>query len=107
MDFVNRICFHVRMVEEQSKSLIPIERIANSIYLIRGEKVMIDSDLAALYGVETKMLVRAMKRNQRRFPDDFAFQLTKEEFEHLRFQFGTSSQWGVDAILHMFLESKA
>jgi hypothetical protein len=68
-----------------------IERI---IYMIRGHKVMLDSDLADLYGVETKMLVRAVKRNADRFPIDFMFQLDNKEFENLRFQFGTSSRWG-------------
>jgi hypothetical protein len=71
--------------------LIPMERIQNSIFLIRGEKVMIDSDLAALYDVETKTLNRAVKRNADRFPEDFMFQLSKEELENLRCQFGTSS----------------
>lgn len=75
-------------------SLIPIERIASQIYLIRGEKVMLDSDLAQLYRVETGALTRAMKRNRKRFPEDFCFQLSKEEFEILRCQTGTSSQWG-------------
>lgn len=75
-------------------SIIPIERIAASIYLIRGEKVMLDSDLAELYGTETKMLVRQMKRNIERFPDHFCFQLTKEEFDNLKCQIGTSSGWG-------------
>ncbi len=74
--------------------LIPIERIAGQIYLIRGEKVLLDSDLAALYDVETGALTRAMKRNRERFPEDFCFQLTKEEFEILRSQTGISSQWG-------------
>ncbi|MCG7861115.1 MAG: ORF6N domain-containing protein [Candidatus Thiodiazotropha endolucinida] len=78
----------------KDQSVIPIERIAASIYLIRGEKVMLDSDLAELYGVETGALVRAMKRNIERFPDDFSFQLTKEEFENLKCQIGISSQWG-------------
>lgn len=55
---------------------------------------MLDSDIAGLYGVETKMLVRAIKRNIYRFPSDFMLQLDKEEFENLRFQFGTSSLWG-------------
>ncbi len=53
------------------KSLVPIEVIEKKILLINGKKVMLDSDLAALYGVETKMLVRAVKRNLERFPDDF------------------------------------
>lgn len=76
------------------KALIPIEMIEKKILLIRGEKVMLDADLAELYGVETKMLVRAVKRNIDRFPADFMIQLNREEFENLRFQFGTSSRWG-------------
>jgi len=71
--------------------LIPIERIQNVIFLIRGEKVLLDSDLAELYGVETKALNRAVKRNSDRFPDDFMFQLTDEEVESLRCQIGTSN----------------
>ena len=77
-----------------SKSLIPVERIEKSILLIRDHKVMLDADLAALYSVETKVLVRAVKRNMERFPAHFMFQLTNAEFENLRCQFGTSSQWG-------------
>jgi phage regulator Rha-like protein len=76
------------------KSLVPVERIEKAILLIRRQKVMLDVDLAALYGVETKMLVRAVKRNINRFPTDFMFQLNKEEFDNLRFHFGTSSDWG-------------
>src|SRR4030066_701108 len=76
------------------KAIIPDEIIEKKILLVRGEKVMLDSDLAVLYGVETKMLVRAVKRNVDRFPSDFMVQLNKEEFENLRFQFGTSSRWG-------------
>jgi hypothetical protein len=75
-------------------SLIPAERIERSILLIRNHKVLLDADLAALYGVDTKMLVRAVKRNANRFPEDFMVQLTKEEFDNLRCQLGTSSQWG-------------
>ena len=76
------------------KALVPIELIEKKILVIRGEKVMLDADLAELYGVETKMLMRAIKRNIDRFPADFMIQLDKEEFENLRFHFGTSSQWG-------------
>jgi len=72
-------------------SLIPAERIERAILLIRGHKVMLDSDLASLYGVETKALVRAVKRNMERFPADFMFQLSPEEFERLRRQFGASN----------------
>ena len=77
----------------KEKSVIPIERIAAQIYVIRGERVMLDADLAELYHVETGALVRAMKRNLDRFPEDFAFHLTKEEFDDLRSQTGISS-WG-------------
>ena len=61
------------------KSIIPVERIEASIYLIRGEKVMLDRDLASLYGVSTKAFNQAVKRHARRFPADFMFQLTKDE----------------------------
>lgn len=67
-----------------------IKSIQNRIYEIRGEKVMLDRDLAALYETETKALNLAVKRNLKRFPIDFMFQLTKEEFDGLRFQFETS-----------------
>lgn len=67
------------------------ENIASLIFLIRGEKVMLDSDLAQLYGVETKALKRAVKRNLDRFPEDFMFELNLEEFKNLRSQFGASS----------------
>ena len=78
----------------KAQSVIPVERIASRIYLIRGQKVMLDRDLAELYEVETGVLVRAMKRNADRFPEDFVFQLSQDEFENLRCQVGTSSQWG-------------
>ncbi len=72
---------------------IPDEIITNKIYLIREQKVMIDRDLAELYGVETKYLKRQVKRNIERFPEDFMFEMSKEEFKNWRSQFGTSS-WG-------------
>jgi hypothetical protein len=72
---------------------LPQERIANAILLIRGEKVMLDADLAALYGVETKRLNEQVRRNRARFPEDFIFELTAQEFANLRSQFATSS-WG-------------
>lgn len=77
----------------EDMALVPVERIEAVILWIRGEKVILDSDIAALYGVETKILVKAVKRNPDRFPLDFMFQLTSEEVSNLRFQFGTSS-WG-------------
>ena len=85
-------------------NLIPIERIENKIYLIRGQKVMLDSDLALLYGIETKMLVRAVKRNLDRFPKDFMFQLTSEEFDILRSHFGTSKRGGRRYLPYAFTE---
>ena len=75
------------------KEVIPIERIARAILVIRREKVMLDSDLAALYGVITGNLNKAVKRNAERFPTDFMFQLDTEEVANLKFQFGISS-WG-------------
>jgi hypothetical protein len=82
--------------------LVPADRIERSILLIRGNKVMLDADLARLYGVSAKRLNEAVRRNRDRFPDDFIFQLTREEIEeltrqidasNLRSQFATSS-WG-------------
>jgi hypothetical protein len=72
--------------------LIPLERIQNFIFLIRGEKVLTDQQLAELYQVPTKVLLQAVKRNQERFPDDFAFQLTRQELAHLRSQIVTSKK---------------
>ena len=73
-----------------SSELIPAERIESKILLLRGQKVLLDRDLAALYEVETKALTRAVRRNHERFPDDFAFVLDKQEVTTLRRQFGTS-----------------
>src|SRR5216684_9201902 len=72
---------------------LPLERIQQSILLRRAHKVMLDFDLAALYGAQTKILNKAVKRNLQRFPADFMFELSDAEFENLRFQFGTS-RWG-------------
>jgi len=74
-------------------NLIPLERIENKILLIRGEKVLLAYDLAELYDVPTKRLNEQVKRNTKRFPGDFMFQLTKQEFKDLKSQFATSS-WG-------------
>lgn len=71
-----------------AKSLIPAERIEKAILLIRGHKVMLDADLAELYGVTTGNLNKAVTRNKDRFPDDFCFRLSKDEYDSLRFQFG-------------------
>lgn len=74
-------------------NLVPEGRIEGKIYLIRGQKVMLDRDLAELYGVETRGLNKAVTRNLDRFPADFMLQLNKQEFENLKFHIGTSS-WG-------------
>jgi len=71
-------------------TLVPIELIASKIYLMRSVKVMLDRDLAELYGVETKVLKQAVRRNINRFPGDFMFEMTKTEFEDWRSQFVTS-----------------
>lgn len=74
--------------------IVPVERIERLILFVRGQKAILDADLAELYGVPTKVFNRAVQRHIDRFPEDFMFQLTQDEFEHLRCQFGTSSQWG-------------
>lgn len=81
------------MANEQSEMLIPDELISEKIYYIRGQKVMLDEDLARLYNVTTGNLNKAVARNMKRFPDDFMFRLTEEEFKNLLFQNGIAS-WG-------------
>ncbi len=82
------------MTEDKNNAImLPDEVVMTKIFIIREQKVMIDRDLAELYGVLTGNLNKAVKRNIKRFPEDFMFQLTKEEFDNLKFQFGTSS-WG-------------
>ena len=73
------------------QSLLSEETISNKIYFIRNQKVMLDRDLALLYGIETKRLKEQVKRNINRFPNDFMFELTKVEFENWRSQFATSN----------------
>ena len=82
-------------MKEKTLLIVPEEVIMGKIYLIRGLKVMLDMDLAELYGVETKQLKRAVRRNVGRFPSDFMFELSQNELENLRSQFGTSSWGGV------------
>jgi hypothetical protein len=81
------------MSEHQKLSVIPDEVVMSKIYVIRGQKVMLDTDLSELYGVETKRLNEQVKRNIDRFPADFMFLLTRQEFENLKSQIATSS-WG-------------
>jgi hypothetical protein len=86
------------------KEFVPVERIARAILVLRGEKVMLDSDLAALYGVTTGNLNKAVKRNAERFPIDFMFQLDAEEVANLKFQFGISSWGGRRRLPYAFTE---
>lgn len=76
----------------ESASIQPLENIENLIHVIRGKQVMLDRDLARLYGVETKRLNEQVKRNIERFPEDFMFQLTREEAESSRSQFATLNE---------------
>jgi hypothetical protein len=73
------------------KTALSLDDLENRIFTIRGLSVLLDSDLAQLYGVDTKVLLQAMRRNRDRFPQDFVFQLTNQEVENLRSQFVTSS----------------
>ncbi len=87
-------------MQKAGLTILPDEVVMNKIYIIRGQKVMLDSALAELYGVETKQLKRQVNRNLERFPEDFMFELTEQEFENLRCQIGTSS-WGGSRYLPM------
>jgi len=88
----------------RQESIITSEVIISKIYLIRNQKVMIDSDLAELYGVDTKVLNQAVKRNIERFPEDFMIQLTSQEFENLKSQIVTSSWGGRRTLPYVFTE---
>ena len=88
----------------EGNSLIPVERIQQAILLIRGQKVLLDKDLATLYQVSTSNLNKAVSRNFDRFPEDFMFQLTKKEFKNLKFHFGTSSWGGTRKLPRAFTE---
>lgn len=79
------------MSKHKTTALVPAERIANSILILRGHKVLLDTNLAALYGVATGALIQAVKRNIQRFPEDFMFQLTAREWSSLRSQFVISN----------------
>lgn len=81
------------MSQDTETALMPVDHIARSILILRGKRVLLDSDLAALYGVETRRLNEQVRRNHERFPADFIFELTNQEFTILKSQFATSS-WG-------------
>jgi len=92
------------MKTHQIKSFLPQERIERSILFLRGLKVMLDRDLAELYGVETRDLNKAVRRNGDRFPSDFMFQLTPEKYKNLMFQFGISRRGGTRKFPYAFTE---
>ncbi len=93
-----RFLFHLRFIKEKNfdvtkpKALVPTERIANAILIVRGHRVMVDVDLAVLYGVPTRVLLQAVRRNAERFPEDFMFELGPEEWAVLRSQIVTSKE---------------
>ena len=89
---------------KRSASLVPVEIIQSKIYLIRGQKVMLDRDLAELYGVMTSQLTRQARRNMERFPGDFLIHLTREEWDSLICQFGTSNRGGTRKLPLAFTE---
>ncbi len=86
----------IPLTEDSNSGLIPVEKL---IHIIRGQQIMVDSDLAQLYGVETRALNQAVKRNIERFPADFMFQLTKEEAENLKSQNSKSNSKSQNVIL--------
>lgn len=87
-------------------TIVPTESIVSKIVFLRGEKVLLDRDLAGLYGVETKQLKRAVRRHITRFPQDFMFELTKEEYDSLRYQFGTLKRGEHSKYLPMVFEEE-
>lgn len=92
------------MAKKDLQVLVAEQKILNKIYVIRGEKIMIDQDLSVMYGVETKQLKRQVKRNLDRFPKDFMFVLRRKEFENLRSQIGASSWGGIRYMPMAFTE---
>ena len=92
---------------DKNESLIPRERIEQKIYVIRGERVILDRDLADIYGVTTKRLNEQVKRNIKRFPEDFMFQLTTDELEEMRSQIATASKRNVRFPPYVFTEHGA
>jgi hypothetical protein len=92
------------MAKNKQTAIIPDEQVISKIYLVREQKVMLDRDLAGLYQVETRTLNQAVRRNIDRFPKDFMFQLTRQEFENLKSQIVTSSWGGVRKLPFAFTE---
>lgn len=94
MAMISLVSFDLAMPAAHKNNNRKIDTVEKAIYLIRGQRVMLDSDLAEIYTVTTKRLNEQLKRNRSRFPKDFAFQLTAEEFTNLKSQFATSSLHG-------------
>jgi len=94
----------IHMSKKTNQLTVPDEIISSKIYLIRGKKVIIDQDLAKLYHVETKVLKQAVRRNIERFPEDFMFELSNQEFTILRSQIATSSWGGTRYVPMVFTE---
>lgn len=92
------------MPNKKDISAIPEQTLENKIYFLRGRKVMLDSDLAGLYNVETRVLNQAVNRNKERFPDDFMFQLNKPEWDNLKSHFVISSYGGRRTLPYSFTE---
>ena len=92
------------MAKKELQALVAEQKILNKIYTIRGEKVMLDKDLAEMYGVETRVLNQSIKRNLNRFPKDFMFQLSEKEFKNLISQNVTSSWGGTRKLPYAFTE---
>ena len=92
------------MPKKQLGLLVAEQKILNRIYVVRGQKVMLDEDLAAIYGVETRRLNEQVKRNRKRFPSDFMFTLTGKEFDNLMSQNATSSWGGRRKLPYAFTE---
>lgn len=97
---------HGRKVKEE-RSLFPVERVENFIFLIRGQKVIADADLARIYGVSTKAFNQAVKRNEHRFPRDFMFRLTVDEVAVIRSQNVTASKRNIRYLPYVFTEHGA
>ncbi len=93
--------------ESEAKSLLIVESIADKIYFIRGQRVMLDSNLAEVYSVTTKRLNEQVKRNIERFPEDFMFQLTEQDIEGMRSQFATASKRNIRFRPYVFTEHGA
>ena len=92
------------MENKNQEYTIPVSLVTSKIYVIRGRKIMLDRDLAELYEVETRVLNQAVSRNMERFPEEFMFQLTSEEFEILKSQIVTSSWGGTRKMPYAFTE---